>query len=116
MVSTDTNLTLTPIDGVTSHRETGVVTVRTFPLPSDVRPVDTSLREQLNDARETVDGWPAWKQRALGGGKPSVRRAANHISTIPVFRTSTISRGYEPDPCGETHDFYCPERGEDRTT
>jgi len=36
-----------------------------------------SFRESLREARRTVDKWPEWKQRALGGGPSSVRRSAN---------------------------------------
>lgn len=34
-----------------------------------------SFRENLKQAKQTVDSWPEWKQRALGGGPSSVRRA-----------------------------------------
>lgn len=33
------------------------------------------LREHLKQARQTVGGWPEWKQRALGGGVAPGRRA-----------------------------------------
>jgi len=34
-----------------------------------------SFREGLKQARKTVDSWPEWKQRAIGGGPSSPRRS-----------------------------------------
>ena len=58
----------------------------------------SSFRESLKQARKTVDTWPEWKQRALGGGPSSPRwvEESGQVKRSAQTRTSAPA-GKKPD-------------------
>jgi hypothetical protein len=44
---------------------------------------ESSFRAHLKRASRTVETWPEWKQRAIGGGPAAPRRASSRDTVKP---------------------------------